>query len=168
MVLGRHSESFIASAFIAPGHSLSYEHVVFAETENQIIGMYSTFTETQQRTFSEEPLQRAAKKHALRLNIARIVFAPFWRILETIPEGDCYVQGIAIEPKHRGAGIGSLLMRDIEARAKAKGASRLSLDVSAKNEGAKRLYKRLGMEECSNWPNTRLLPTVLVRMAKKL
>ncbi len=87
---------------------------------------------------------------------------------ETIPEGDFYVQGIAIEPDFRGAGIGSLLMTDIENRARASGSDRLSLDVSAKNDGAKRLYKRLGMFESSTWPNSKFFPTAFIRMAKHL
>jgi ribosomal protein S18 acetylase RimI-like enzyme len=96
------------------------------------------------------------------------VFAPLWRILETIPEGDFYLQGIAIEPKIRGAGIGTILMNDIENRAKASESNRLRLDVSAKNEGARRLYKRFGMVEASTWPNSNFLPTVFLRMAKYL
>lgn len=167
-MLGRESESILATAYMDSGHSLSYENVIFAEIDGKIVGMSSTFSEKQHRQFSEEPLKRAAKRSAIRLMLMRILFAPIWRILETIPEGDFYVQGIATDPECRGKGIGSLLMNDIEDRAKAGGSSRLSLDVSAKNHGAKRLYKRLGMVESSIWPSSRFLPTVFVRMAKDL
>ena len=167
-MLGGESESIIASAFIDSGHSLSYENVIFAEVDAKIVGMSSTFTEQQQRKFSDEPLRKAAKRNVIRLKLMQILFAPVWRILETIPEGDFYVQGIAIEPELRGSGIGSVIMNDIENRAKASGASRLSLDVSAKNDGARRLYKRLGMIESSRWPDSRFLPTVFFRMAKHL
>jgi ribosomal protein S18 acetylase RimI-like enzyme len=168
IMLGRDAESIIASAFIESGHSLSHENVIFVEVNTKIVGMSSTFTEKQHRMFSDEPLRRAAKNNAIRLILMGILFAPLWRILETIPEGDFYVQGIAIEPACRGAGIGSLLMNDIERRAKASGANRLSLDVSAKNDGARRLYKRLGMVESSKWPNSRFFPTVFIRISKCL
>jgi ribosomal protein S18 acetylase RimI-like enzyme len=167
-MLGCKSESIIATAFIDSGHTLSYENVIFAEIDKKIVGMSSTFTENQHRMFSDEPLRRATKRNAIRMQLVRILFAPLWRILETIPEGDFYVQGIAIEPEFRGRGIGSLLMKDIENRAKASGSSRLSLDVSAKNNDARRLYKRLGMIESSAWPNSRFLPTVFIRMSKYL
>jgi ribosomal protein S18 acetylase RimI-like enzyme len=167
-MLGRESDSIIASAFIESSHTLSYEYVIFAEVDTKIVGMSSTFTEKQHRMFSDEPLRRAAKRNAIRLKLMTILFAPVWRILETIPEGDFYVQGIAIEPEFRGAGIGSLLMNDIENRARASGSNRLSLDVSAKNYDARRLYKRLGMVESTTWPNSRFLPTVFIRMAKHL
>ncbi|MET0080903.1 MAG: GNAT family N-acetyltransferase, partial [Candidatus Thiodiazotropha lotti] len=168
IMLGRESESIIATAYIDRGHSLSYEHVIFAEVDTKIVGMSSSFSEKQQRMFSEAPLQSAAKRNAIRLKLMRILFAPIWRILETIPEGDFYVQGLAIEPEFRGAGIGSLLMKDIENQAKASGSNRLSLDVSAKNDGARRLYKRFGMVASSTWPNSRFLPTVFIRMSKDL
>lgn len=116
--------------------------------------------------FSDEPLLRAVKRNAIRLKLMRILFAPIWCVLETIPEGDFYVQGIAIQPEFRGTGIGSLLMNEIENRARTSGSNRLSLDVSAKNNGARRLYKRFGLVESSAWPNSRFLPTVLLRMAK--
>jgi len=168
VMLGCESESIIASAFIDSGHTLSHENVIFAEVDTRIVGMSSTFTGKQHQMFSEESLRRAAKRNAIRLKLLRILFAPVWRILETIPEGDFYVQGIAIEAEFRGAGIGSILMNDIETRAKTCGSNRLSLDVSAKNDGARRLYKRLGMVESSKWPNSRFLPTVFIRMAKDL
>ncbi|MCG8056372.1 MAG: GNAT family N-acetyltransferase [Candidatus Thiodiazotropha endolucinida] len=167
-MLGPDSEAILASAFIDSDNSLSYEHVIFAEIDKKTVGMSSSFSEQQQRKFSDEPLQRAAKKNAIRLKLLRILFSPIWRILETIPEGDYYIQGIAIDPEFRGRGIGSLLMDDIESRAKADGFSRLSLDVSAKNEGARRLYKRLGMVESSTWPSSKILPTVFIRMSKYL
>ncbi len=167
-MLGCESESIIATAFMDSSHTLSYENVVFAEVDTKIVGMSSTFTEKQKRTFSEEPLVRAAKRNAIRLKLLRTLFAPVWRILETIPEGDFYLQGIAIEPTLRGTGIGSILMNDIENRAKASESNRLSLDVSAKNDGARKLYKRLGMVESSMWPKSRFLPTVFIRMSKYL
>ena len=75
---------------------------------------------------------------------------------------------VPVEPDLRGAGIGSLLMNDIEKRALDSGSVRLSLDVSAKNEGAKKLYKHREMTEASEWPRTRFLPSVFVRMSKNL
>jgi ribosomal protein S18 acetylase RimI-like enzyme len=167
-MLGRQSDSIIATAFIESGHSLSYENVIFVEVDKKIVGMSSAFSGKQQQKFSDEPLKQAAKRKAIRLWLMQILFAPLWRILETIPEDDFYVQGIAIDPEYRGAGIGSLLMSDIEKRAKASGSKRLSLDVSAKNSGARRLYNRFGMVDSSMWPNSRFLPTILIRMSKNL
>ena len=167
-MLGRNAEAIIASAFIEPGHTLSHEHVMFAEREGVVVGMSSAYTGAQHRDFSDEPLKRAAGRSALRMKLVRTLLAPLWRILDTIPEGDLYLQGIAVEPELRGAGIGSLLMDDVEARARAGGSARLSLDVAGKNKGARKLYGRRGMIESSEWPSPRFLPTVFVRMTKDL
>jgi ribosomal protein S18 acetylase RimI-like enzyme len=167
-LLGKNSETIIATAFLELRHALSFENVVFVEKNARIVGMSSTFTGIQHRGFSDEPLRRAANRNAIRMKLVRTLFAPLWRILESIPEEDFYIQGIAVEPDLRGAGIGSLLMNDIEKRALESGSLRLSLDVSAKNEGAKRLYTRREMKEISEWPRSRVLPTVFVRMSKDL
>jgi ribosomal protein S18 acetylase RimI-like enzyme len=167
-MLGPNSESITASAFMEPGHALSYENVMFAEREGVVVGMSLAYTGVQHRGFSNEPLKRAAGRSALRMKLVRILLAPLWRILDTVPEGDFYLQGIAVEPELRGAGVGSLLMDDVEVRGRAAGSTRLSLDVGAKNKGARKLYGRRGMIESSHWPGSRFLPTLFVRMTKDL
>ena len=167
-MLGRNSQSIIAKAFIEPGHTLSYENVIFAEKGGEVVGMSSSFSGVQHREFSEGPLKKAAVRSAVRMKIVRTLFSPLWRILESIPNDDFYIQGIAVEPQLRGKGIGSVLMNDLESRARLNGSLRLSLDVSAKNKGAQKLYEKLGMVVVSKWPSTRILPTVFVRMSKDL
>ena len=167
-MLGPNSEGITAAAFMEPGHALSFEHVIFAEREGEVVGMSLSYTGAEHRGFSDEPLKRAAGRSALRMKLVRILLAPLWRILDTVPEGDFYLHGIAVEPELRGAGVGSLLMDDVETRAQAAGSARLSLDVSAKNTGARKLYGRRGMIESSEWPSPRFLPTVFVRMTKDL
>ena len=167
-LLGRDAERIIASAFSEPGHSLSFEHVVFAERDGVIAGMSSAFTGAKHRTFSEEPLRRAAGRAAFRMRCVRTLLAPLWRILNTVAAEDFYLQGMAVEPELRGAGIGSLLLADAEERGRGAGSARLCLDVAAKNEGARKLYARRGMVESSRWPASGVLPTLFVRMTKDL
>ena len=167
-MLGRNAERIIATAFSEPEHSLSFEHVVFAERDGVVAGMSSAFTGEQHRSFSEEPLKRAAGRSAFRMRCVRTLMGPLWRILNTVAEGDFDLQGMAVEPDLRGAGIGSLLMADAEERARGVGSARLCLDVAAKNEGARKLYARRGMVESSHWPASKLMPTVFVRMTKDL
>ena len=68
----------------------------------------------------------------------------------------------------RGKGVGSTLIDFIEDRAVASRSSRLALDVSAKNKGARRLYERRGMTVESGWPKLLFVPQVFVRMTKEL
>ena len=167
-MLGPRFEAIIASAFLEPGHALSHEHVRFAERDGLVVGMSLAYTGLQHRGFSDGPLKRAAGRSALRMMLIRTFLAPLWRVLDSVEESDFYLHGIAVEPELRGAGVGSLLMDDVEARGRAAGSTRLSLDVAAKNMGARNLYGRRGMIEAAEWPDAWTLPTVLVRMTKEL
>ncbi len=168
LMLGRDAPDIIATVFPEPGHALSYEHVVAAQRDGVIVGMSSAFTGAQQRGFSDELLERAAGRRAFRMKTIRLVLAPLWRILDTVAEQDFYLQAIAVDPDLRGAGIGSLLLDDLVERGTRLGCARLSLDVAAKNDGARRLYARRGFVESSEWPSSRFLPTVLIRMTRTL
>ena len=59
---------------------------------------------------------------------------------------DIYVYDIFVDQEHRGRGVGSRVMAWIEEQAKERGVDSVSLSVFAHNEGAIRLYERLGYE----------------------
>jgi ribosomal protein S18 acetylase RimI-like enzyme len=54
------------------------------------------------------------------------------------------IQNIGIVPRHRGRGLGSLLLRQAMAGFRAAGLTRAGLEVTAQNERAERIYRRLG------------------------
>jgi ribosomal protein S18 acetylase RimI-like enzyme len=151
-MLGRHTQDIIATAFLQPDHDLSHQNVTFAEHEDAVVGMVSGYTAKQHRASSRRPLKEAAGKRNLRMRIVLILFAPLMRIIDSIADEDFYLQAIAVDKELRGAGLGSILMDHLEGRARSSGSTRLALDVSAKNEGARRFYKRRGMTVESQWP----------------
>lgn len=57
---------------------------------------------------------------------------------------DAHVTNVAVLPEYRGRGIGELLMRDLMARAAARDAQRITLEVRARNVPAQGLYRKLG------------------------
>jgi len=70
-----------------------------------------------------------------------------------------YVCGVALFPQYRGRGIGTQLMKLAESQATARGYRRLSLIVFERNQGAKRLYDRLGYREVAR---TAIVPHPLI------
>jgi len=66
-------------------------------------------------------------------------FCAFWLVFDEI-----HINNIAIRPSYRGQGIGTALLQHVLAEARALGARRATLEVRASNEGARRLYERLG------------------------
>ena len=168
-MLGRRTAHIIATAFVQPDHDLSYQNVTFAERDNVIVGMVLGYTAEQHRHSSRQPLKRAAGRHNLRMRIVLILFAPLMRIIDSIADGNFYVHAIAVDRELRGDGVGSILMDSIEKEARVNGSTRLSLDVSAKNEGALRFYERRGMTVESQWPKRLPIPVLkFYRMTKGL
>ena len=167
-MLGRRVGDIIATAYTQPDHNFSYQNATFAEHDKVIVGMVSGCTAEQHRRSSDQPLKLASGYRALRMMRVAICFAPFRRFLNTLADGDFYLQAIAIEKELRGQGVGSTLIDSIEDRARATGSTRLSLDVAAKNKGARKLYERRGMTVESGWPRLWFVPRLLVRMTKLL
>jgi ribosomal protein S18 acetylase RimI-like enzyme len=168
-MLGRRAEHIIATAYAQPDHDLSYQNVTFAERENVIVGMFAAYTAEQHRRSSRQPLKQAAGRRNIRMRIVMILFAPVMRITDSIPDGDFYLQFIAVDKELRGDDVGSVLMDSFEEQARASGSTRLSLDVSAKNEGARRFYERRGMTVESQWPKRLAIPGLkFYRMTKGL
>src|SRR5262245_26336976 len=62
-------------------------------------------------------------------------------------DGSLYVSGVAIYETYRGMGIGTDLMRCAFARARDLRIGTVSLICFERNEGAMRLYRRLGFAE---------------------
>ncbi len=167
--LGRRSEDIIATAYAQPDHDLSYQNVTFAERDNVIVGMFLAYTAEQHRHSSFQPLYQAAGGRSIRMRIVPILFAPLMRIIDSIADGDFYLQSIAVDKALRGDGVGSILMDSFEEKARASGSTRLSLDVSAKNEQARRFYERRGWTIESQWPKRLPIPGLrFYRMTKTL
>jgi ribosomal-protein-alanine N-acetyltransferase len=57
---------------------------------------------------------------------------------------DSHVTNIAVHPLYRGRGLGERMMNELIARASARGANRMTLEVRASNEPAQELYRKLG------------------------
>ncbi|GAB3411337.1 GNAT family N-acetyltransferase [Flindersiella endophytica] len=58
---------------------------------------------------------------------------------------DCpEIYGLHVEPRLRGRGIGTALVREAEARAERRGFRRVGISVDLDNSRAARLYERLG------------------------
>ena len=66
-------------------------------------------------------------------------FCAFWLVFDEI-----HINNLAMRPAFRAQGIGTGLLHHVLAEARDLGARRATLEVRASNEGARRLYERLG------------------------
>lgn len=167
-MLGREVAHIVATVYARPNHDLSFQNVTFAERDGVIVGMVSGFTAEQHRLSPDGLLRRAAGRWNLRAMAVSTLCAPLLRIIDTVADGDFYLQAIAVDRELRGEGVGSTLIDSVEDRAVASKSTRLVLDVSAKNERARRLYERRGMAVESEWPKVFFIPRLFVRMTREL
>ncbi len=101
-----------------------------------------SFTNPWTREMYAWELQNKAVCHiyVVRTDECRVAgFCAFWLVLDEI-----HINNVALRPRFRGQGIGTALLRHVLAEAGTLGARRATLEVRASNEGARRLYERLG------------------------
>ncbi len=168
-LLGPQSVRIIAEAFLAPGHDLSHEHVTFAEVDGGVVGMLSGYSGAQHAASTDEPLVEAAGFRKYRMAVLHRLGARIFNFMDRLPAGDWYVQAVAVDEAGRGKGVGSALLAHAEQTARAAGSQRLALDVAVNNDGARRLYERLGYAvESSSKPIPFVASAAVHRMAKPL
>lgn len=74
--------------------------------------------------------------------------------------GEAYVDGVAVVQDYRGRGVGTRLIRALDAWATGQGLAMLSLEVVDANPRAEKLYRHLGFQavrEQTVWPFSTLL-----------
>ena len=109
--------------------AFSYENCLIAEQDGATVGMAHSFEEV------EDPDSEPSSDPVLK---------PFSELEDY---GSLYLSGLAVVEKHRNAGIGLALLEAVKQRAKDLSLPRTSLIVFERNEGALRLYQRLGYRE---------------------
>ena len=168
-LLGRDYANVIGEAYLSQGHDLTYETVVFAEQSGWIAGMASGFTSQQHAQSSDEPLRRAAGLRMVRMAAFSVLGRGMKNFIKTVPEGDYYLQAVAVDDQNRGSGIGSTLLDYSEEAGRAAGCTRIVLDVAETNTGARQLYERRGMTLEATSPSILLIPnTQAHRLVKPL
>ena len=168
LLFGPRFEEIVAAAFAQKDHHLSYESTVFAEAGGAIVGMASGYTAEQFQGFSKNVLRLVAGRSAGRVACASALISPKLRFTHMYEEGDFYIQFLAVDEACRGKGIGSALIKAMEAQARRSESVRFVIDVSARNDGARRLYERGGFVVHARWPRLRLLPPAILRMTRQL
>lgn len=101
-----------------------------------------SFTNPWTREMYAWELQNRSVCHVYVLRTAECAvagFCAFWLVFDEI-----HINNVAIRPPYRGRGLGTALMHHVLAEARRLGAHRATLEVRRSNDGARRLYERLG------------------------
>jgi ribosomal protein S18 acetylase RimI-like enzyme len=114
----------------------SYQNCVVAEIDGELAGMLVSFPVEKAEAGPAEPATPASGEPD--------VLSPY-RELEM--PGSYYICGVALLPRYHGQGLGTRLCEIAKNLARARNCAELSLLVFEQNEGAVRLYERLGFKE---------------------
>ncbi len=94
------------------------------------------------RAFLSELQDNAFADYIVALMGDRVVgYAGMWLLFD-----EAHITNIAVHPDVRGRRIGDLLLTELERRAIARGARRMTLEVRPSNAAAQRLYKSHGFQ----------------------
>lgn len=86
--------------------------------------------------------------------------APFLTRMDLpLPRGSLHISIVAVQPGHRGKGLGSILIQGVVERARRQGRSAVTLDVDVDNPRARDLYLRQGFAAVAR----KVLPPRLAR-----
>lgn len=120
--------------------SVNFEYGFYAIQDDKVLGGAGLVYN--KNIFSRFPFKLLLKEFGF--------FGACWRFLfnriaghKTKPN-EIYIRALAVDPIHRGKKIGTMILNAVFDFAKQNSYDIISLDVVNTNEGAHRLYKRLG------------------------
>jgi ribosomal protein S18 acetylase RimI-like enzyme len=135
---GAMSEQDVLAALIqffqSEGNRLSYQNALVAEGEQGILGLLLTYQGSLSDDLDRpliEYMRSVCKNPALTLD-------------REAGEDEFYIDTVVVAPSFANQGIGTRLMGAVEEWARRLHHHKLSLNVYHENEGAYRLYQRLG------------------------
>lgn len=128
-------------------NNLGNEHTyVVTNNDQEIMGVLVCSFGKRKGAFSEFKffMDNFSLMDTLKLAMIDIIDSIF---LSDLEEEDFYYAIVAVDENARGQGIGSFILKEGLKLAREKGCRRAVLDVDIENEGALRLYERVGFEK---------------------
>ncbi len=143
-IFGSGATSVIQNLFCQRKNLFSFEHSYFIEVDGKKAGMIFGYDGKAER-------EEGWRTGLLMINYMKLGFfaripslLKALRAAERIEDNEYYISNLAVYPEFRGINLGTKLLLKIEEEAKSGGAQKMALDVDVKNQGAIRLYNRLG------------------------
>lgn len=132
--------------FAQHANRFSYEFADVTQIEGQVTGLLLGYPEhaMQHMQLSMFRQLSAIYDWGQMLRFLRRTL-PLARLAEA-EAGEFCIFSLAVRPEFQGRGIGTRLMRHAETRARQAGLAVCSLGVEVDNDGARRLYERLGYQ----------------------
>lgn len=143
-IFGSGVKNVIQNLFPQRKNLFSFEHSYFIEVDGKKAGMIFGYDGKTER-------EEGWRTGLLMINYMKLGFIAripsllkALRAAERIEDNEYYISNLAVYPEFRGINLGTKLLLKIEEEAKSGGTEKIVLDVGVDNQGAIRLYNRLG------------------------
>ncbi len=134
----------LAALFARDGSRFSYRYGSVLDVDGQVAGLLMSYPASKMTVLDlitgRDLLFELGLREMLRLT-RRLL--PKTGIREA-ERGEYYISNVGVLPQHQGHGYGTLLMNFAEKLTRTSGLRKCSLTVDEYNDGAIRLYQRLG------------------------
>lgn len=144
LLFGSKVKKVMKNLFPHRRHYYSYEKSFFIEVDGKTAGM-AQLHRCKPRKRERLKLTLLLLKY-LNWRLPRSVFS-FLRsekVISNFSNKDCYLSNVAVYPEYRSLGLGSRLLDALEKEIKTVGKDSMVLHADIRNQGAIRLYERLG------------------------
>ena len=140
----RSVDEYIGAMYQLGGHRFSWDISFVGEAEGQSVGFLLSYPGQWISRLQMALLSKLPSLYGWR-GAARVLgrLLPLANALETEAD-EYYISNIGVLPEFQGRSYGTQLMAFAETKAREAGLSKCSLSVDEHNEGALRLYERLG------------------------
>lgn len=116
-----------------------------AEVDGEVAGAVMWYPQADQRRLKLELILQMLRLRGIQYRVrAMRRGSQVLSVLPPVGSGEGYVSCLSTHASRRGTGIGTALLDEVWRLALAGGCKTLVLDVSSENDGARRLYERLG------------------------
>ena len=163
---GRKAPEIMRALYLAPNTTTNYQRTVFVtDAKGNIAGAitsysYDEFAKLNGKT--EQLIYKNLNVLVIRLFISLFLMHILGFRFSKPKAGQYYIDTIAVDKKHRGRGLGKILLLAAEKRAKSLNCSSLMLNVYERNTVAIKTYEKMGfVKEESSTPR-------LHQMTKKI
>lgn len=124
------------------GKSVNFESGFYALCEGGVVGV--TGLHYGNSRFSSVKWSTLFKEFGLFGALYRMIIPYFERLTEILKRGELRIDTIAVDKSMRGEGVGTLMLNEVFEFAKTNGFESIRLEVVDTNQGARKLYERMG------------------------
>lgn len=143
-LFGLKTEGLLRFLYGKTKNNFSHEYFQVLEIDNEVAGGILAYTKKQYQESELKTIVLILLKLNISLLSSLFTLLKAQNMIGSLTDGEMYISNLAVLPKYRGKGYGSIILSETEKLAKKHGCTKLSLDVDIDNKGAIRLYRGLG------------------------